>query len=634
MTDISRSSEASKRGRSASVHDALIVIAMALVAVAIGIGLSLHLGLPAARAAIAGAILLALMLSMHFIVLRPANRSANEPDLSDEAMWQALKERRSETANDSNKPELSPLPAASSARTASGQIANRASKIVAPAATAETSPPSLGGHGQSPLSSDTSTEWRDRIAAGLRGTVSDDAEASPDKNQGQTLASEEPALTTADVPHDDAGSFWTFRPTRAGADPSLPLPAEGARPGAISPNEPDFGQAKLAAPDADHMPPSLEPTAGQPKEMPSQQQDETHREDQLSVTPRQHDVEMVQRMIKKLAEDVNAAELLAKQSLAANPSGDSAAKGLAASDPALGVDSSLEALRKTSAMMRASTTPAANGPATAAPSASANKGGTSLYRHIKELEDAIDEHRLAVLLEPVMGLEDHRARHYEVTVKVQSASGSELQDEAANQRFAGSGLLPKFDRERLAKTKAVATTLRQRGKSGGVFAKTFAESLTDREFCFNVAAHGISDDSFAKRLIMTFPQSVARTFAPAQWQTLHEFRELGFRFALTDVTDLDIDFERLVAAGFAFVKLDADVFFNGLHLADDGFVPAQDICSFLSGLGLSVIVEGINSSETLSELFDNGVIYGQGQLFGGPRTIKADALAGSGHEAA
>jgi cyclic-di-GMP phosphodiesterase, flagellum assembly factor TipF len=101
--------------------------------------------------------------------------------------------------------------------------------------------------------------------------------------------------------------------------------------------------------------------------------------------------------------------------------------------------------------------------------------------------------------------------------------------------------------------------------------------------------------------------------------------DLGFRFSLEDLTDLDLDFLALKDAGFAFVKLDAAVFLGGLPVAS-GIVPAAHICSHFEQSGLVVIVGRIGDEDQYEQVLDSGVGLGQGELFGIARPVKSDVL--------
>src|SRR5690606_36938962 len=101
--------------------------------------------------------------------------------------------------------------------------------------------------------------------------------------------------------------------------------------------------------------------------------------------------------------------------------------------------------------------------------------------------------------------------------------------------------------------------------------------------------------------------------------------DFGFRFALSEVTDLDMDFEDLTNKGFVYVKLDSEIFLEGLPAASS-LVPAHDLCQYLAGIGLTLIVGRIDDEAKLARIFGFGVIFGQGQLFGGARPVEADVV--------
>jgi cyclic-di-GMP phosphodiesterase TipF (flagellum assembly factor) len=108
---------------------------------------------------------------------------------------------------------------------------------------------------------------------------------------------------------------------------------------------------------------------------------------------------------------------------------------------------------------------------------------------------------------------------------------------------------------------------------------------------------------------------------------------LGFRFAISGLTDLDMNFAAMAKAGFGFVKLDAAVMLEGLP-HPGGHIPASDVCRFLADQGFGLIVEGIDSEETLARVYGFGALMGQGTLFGGRRPVKADVAGKPGRAAA
>ena len=384
------------------------------------------------------------------------------------------------------------------------------------------------------------------------------------------------------------------------------------------------------------------------------------------TAPREADVELIQGLIKKLAEEVNATE--PPPAPAQRPN--SPPRNPEATEAAIEV--SLEALRtaaqtmratrpgtrelppqtsaETAAPRRALPAPETPLPATKATPSRESKAGAcsqskpdgipstrpaepaasaasspTVQARLATLTEAITAGRVDVLLEPILGLEDQRARHFEVSIRLRGAAGETLEAHRGEPELRGTGLFPMLDCASIARTAQVARRLADRGRSGAVLSPFSSEALGHDAFLNEFAEAVRSHESFADQLVLAFSQSDVRALAPHEWETLADMRDLGFRFALQAVTDLDMDFEALKAKGFSFVKLDADVFLEGMP-APVGPIPAADICRHLARLGLTLIVGGIDNETKLARIFGFGVLLGQGQMFGGPRPVKAEAL--------
>jgi cyclic-di-GMP phosphodiesterase TipF (flagellum assembly factor) len=190
-----------------------------------------------------------------------------------------------------------------------------------------------------------------------------------------------------------------------------------------------------------------------------------------------------------------------------------------------------------------------------------------------------------------------------------------------------------FDAVRIERSAIVAERLASRGKSGAVFSRASGEALIEPEFTRNMQMDFVARPATARQLILTFAQSDIRSFRAAEQRAVSALSALGFRFAISALTDLDMNFSAMAKAGFGFVKLDASVLIDGLP-HPGGHIPAGDVCRFLADQGFGLIVEGIDSEETLARVFGFGVLMGQGTLFGGRRPVKADVAGKPGQAAA
>ena len=373
----------------------------------------------------------------------------------------------------------------------------------------------------------------------------------------------------------------------------------------------------------------------QPREMPSPLREE-------AVGPlRETDVEAIQSLIKKLADEVNSAESQRGDSIASPNTeaggqfiNDGARAGVSEPgptsaesfetgrtfEPERAVEQSLDALRVTAETMRQPSHLVFGHELP--PPIPAPPGKATL------LAQAISAGRVDVLLEPILGLQSQEAQHFEVSLRLRAEDGSALALNQLDRELRGTGLLPLFDAAKMTRTASVARRLAERGKTGAVFSSYSGEALTDQAFRNDAAAASGQRAPGSGQLVLTFSQSDARAFQAPEWDAIASMRAMGFRFALSDVTDLDMDIEALVRAGFDFVKLDAEVFLCGLR-SPAGLIPSADVCRYLAGLGLALVVERIDNEDMFARVFGFGALFGQGQLFGGARVLKPEASGGA-----
>jgi cyclic-di-GMP phosphodiesterase, flagellum assembly factor TipF len=249
------------------------------------------------------------------------------------------------------------------------------------------------------------------------------------------------------------------------------------------------------------------------------------------------------------------------------------------------------------------------------------------------IADALSDEQMDVFLETINGLDDYRAQHYEVSIRLRTASGDVLDNGAFISQTRGTGLLPLIEAVKVSSTKRLAIQMIRRGRTGEFFSGIDGEALSDEQFSEDIDTITGGDLALASRLVLAFSQADIRSLTPARLQSLAAIKSLGFRFSIENITDLDMDFNELSGIGFAFAKLDADVFLQGLPTGTTR-IPPSDICRHLATSGLSLIVGKISDETARAKILGFGAMLGQGALFGAPRPIRADILRPSEHRAA
>ena len=355
------------------------------------------------------------------------------------------------------------------------------------------------------------------------------------------------------------------------------------------------------------------------------------------VPPPEMSVEVIQDLIKKLADELNGAE----------------AENVAPEAPEVAVGHAVEALDTTARSMQSALEAGSPAVARGAPSprphypvppswpvvdsrgrertAPAAQMPPALNPDLTRIAEAVAAERLEVLLEPIHALAEGKTCHFEVSVRLLTADGARLEPGEFTRTARGSGLMPRIDAVRMVRAARVARRLSERGRNGAVLSQIAGESLTDPRF--RESAAGQSDPQRRMSLVLSFAQSEVRGFTAGHAEALRKLAAAGFGFALEEVTDLDMDFVGLRRVGFQFVKLDAQVFLQGLP-APGGRIPAADICRLLADAGLALIVGKIEDDWLLARILGFGVLLGKGTLFGGPKLVKAEVLGEPGSVAA
>jgi cyclic-di-GMP phosphodiesterase TipF (flagellum assembly factor) len=185
-------------------------------------------------------------------------------------------------------------------------------------------------------------------------------------------------------------------------------------------------------------------------------------------------------------------------------------------------------------------------------------------------------------------------------------------------------LLPLLDQTRIVQAANLADRLAGLGKTGSVLTRLHGETLSNEGFRHSFASGQRTIGAFPRHLVLSLPQVEVAHFTNADWQTLARLGAAGFGFAITSITTLDMDFQGLAARGFVIARLDADTFLNGLP-AEGMRIPPGDICRHFAACELALVVGRIDDDQQLARIFGFGVLFGQGQVFGGPRAVNPDA---------
>ena len=574
------------------MRDMFVVGAMTLVAVALGTGLHLQLGVASAHALAAAIAVWIGLVSLHLVVRRAQGEAVRpmpvrpmenpRPDLGRLAASPAVQRRRQAepVVEPASRSEPPPLPATGSRQTARNPASDRSpaqadvtlAQTATTAHTTQSPRPSLDETTAAPRAMGWDVRPRDTLAAAPKPAVFPPLE--------QTVAA---ALKTNNPP---------ARPAGAGLVHDAPTGVRPAQRSAVAGGL--EGRSPMASPRAPASDFSATSDAGASKSA---------------------EIQSMQTVIEQLARQLNAP---------VEPGGTADESGTSPTPEADGAEQaitrSIEALKAASGAMRHVAATPRTGAGMAANRGSAAGQGAAADPGASRIAAAIAASQYEVYLDSIAGLADHKTRHFDISLRVKTESGSAPDaDECA--ALLGSGAGTRLDAAKLLRVAQIASKLSSRGASAALFARLMPESLVDDmvlETCAEIVGR---DAAIGRQLVLSFRQSAIRSFAKDHWETLATLSENGLRFAVEEMSDLAMDFDVLKTRGFQFVKVDAAALLAGMQ-AHDGIISPGEACRRLTDTGLSVIVGGVLDDATVSWALGLGAPYGQGALFSSPRPVK------------
>jgi len=117
-------------------------------------------------------------------------------------------------------------------------------------------------------------------------------------------------------------------------------------------------------------------------------------------------------------------------------------------------------------------------------------------------------------------------------------------------------------------------------------------------------------------------------------QSMDQLVALGFRFSIDHASGLEIDLPRLQDAGVRFVKMNGNDLLNQLRdptgprpvCSIQRRLEGEDVSPVFTRYGVTLIAEKMEDEASVVEILAYDIPFGQGNIFGAPRPIKASLM--------
>jgi cyclic-di-GMP phosphodiesterase TipF (flagellum assembly factor) len=253
---------------------------------------------------------------------------------------------------------------------------------------------------------------------------------------------------------------------------------------------------------------------------------------------------------------------------------------------------------------------------------------------LETVRSALTENRVDLYLQPIMGLPQRRTVFYESYSRLRDETGRVLMPAEYLAVAEPGGLITAIDNLLLFRCVQIVRRLANQSRRIGIFCNIAMASLADESFFPQFLDLLTANRDLSGALIFEIGQAAFDARGSIEARNMGKLADLGFRFSLDKVTDLDVDLQDLARSDVKFLKIGAERLIDEVTEVDGRLVlrsqpdlAAEDFTALTRRYGVDVIAEKVENERQVIEILELNVGYGQGHLFGEPRAIKDAVLA-------
>ncbi|HKT54716.1 MAG TPA: EAL domain-containing protein [Caulobacteraceae bacterium] len=242
---------------------------------------------------------------------------------------------------------------------------------------------------------------------------------------------------------------------------------------------------------------------------------------------------------------------------------------------------------------------------------------------LETVREALAENRVDLYLQPVVSLPQRRTVFYESFSRLRDATGQVMMPAQYLSVAEGEGLMPAIDNLLLFRCVQIVRRLAKNDRKVGIFCNIALGSLGDESFFPQFLEFLSENRDLAGALIFELGQAAFDRRGSTEARNMAKLADLGFRFSLDKVTDLDFNFADLTRADVKFIKISADVLLGQLLEVDGQLtlkslrdLNAADFADLVRRYGVEPIAEKVETERQVVDVLELNIAYGQGNLFG------------------
>jgi cyclic-di-GMP phosphodiesterase TipF (flagellum assembly factor) len=240
---------------------------------------------------------------------------------------------------------------------------------------------------------------------------------------------------------------------------------------------------------------------------------------------------------------------------------------------------------------------------------------------VADVQQAIAAGRVDLLLQPVVSLPQRRLRFYDLVIQLPLSSGGALAGNALD-ALPPDARAP-LDDLVLLRSLQVARRLLEREREAAILCPIHPALLADPRRAAPIRDLAASVSGFAAGFVPRLPADAFIALDNRDRASVAALTTLGLRVCLDGDARLAADPKGLADRGVRLVRIGADALLAEAMPGAD--IHPADIPALFARQGIDLIATGIAAERTVADLLDTDARFAQGDLFGAPRPVRAEA---------
>jgi cyclic-di-GMP phosphodiesterase, flagellum assembly factor TipF len=256
------------------------------------------------------------------------------------------------------------------------------------------------------------------------------------------------------------------------------------------------------------------------------------------------------------------------------------------------------------------------------PAAVADTAGPDDATIVHLVRDGIAKDRVDLVLQPVVSLPQRKRKFYEAYTRIRSEDGEVITPSQYIAIAEREGLVTAIDNLMLFRCVQQLRNKQNKNRNFGFFCNVSPHTLADKKFFNEFVIFMTENSSLAQDLIFEFSHATIANQDDEISNQLGRLAALGFRFSLDQVNSLNLDYGSLAEQHFKYIKIDAQTMLREVPQPTTD-IDLHDFKKALERQGIDLVVEKIETEDVLRDILDFHVDFGQGYLFGEPKSSTA-----------